>query len=163
MKTDTPTPRDRSLLRNRNGFTLIEVMAVLVLLSIVSAVAYGKFAAPIGQSRNDGLTIGLVRDLDAIQKSFQTFQMSNNGNSPGLSTDITPYLMGASLPASIPVASITFSGNGSATATGTANSATAATAICTRFLVLYPSSDMTCSPTGTTVSITKTPLVVAMP
>ncbi len=152
MKTDNPTPRDRNLLHNRKGFTLIEVMAVLVLLSIVAAVAYSKFSAPISTAQTDGRATEVAHTIVDIQKAIQAYQLANGGTAPANSA----ALVAAGYLSNAPTAdyAVLYTGGGSVTYTN----ARVNTAFCTRFDLLFPGSGMTCSGTGGTV--TKDPLIM---
>ncbi len=157
MKTDNPTPRDRSLLHNRKGFTLIEVMAVLVLLSVVAAVAYGKFAAPIARSQADANATRLARNLNDIQKAVQAYQMNNNGTNPATVSDLTAYL--TTFPAGSAITSFT----GTMTATSSLTLTTQAAAdTCTRYNTLYGEgvTPAPCAVSGEVATVTRAGLLV---
>ena len=50
------------MLRNEKGFTLIEIIAVLVILGILAAVAVPKYLSLVDQARENAALIGNCRN-----------------------------------------------------------------------------------------------------
>jgi prepilin-type N-terminal cleavage/methylation domain-containing protein len=74
----------------KKGFTLIEVMCVLILLGVVAAVAYGKFSSPIAsQQQGAGATIA-GRDLTDIVNGIQAYELANAGQAPATIAALSP-------------------------------------------------------------------------
>ena len=56
---------------NANGFTLIELMITVVIVSILAAIAYPSYTQYVAQTRRSDATINLTR-IAAIQEKFFT-------------------------------------------------------------------------------------------
>ena len=146
MKTDNTTPGSRCMLNNRKGFTLIEVMAVLVLLSVVAAVAYSRFSAPIATAQTNGRATEINHTITDIQKASQSYQLNNNGTAPAN----TAALVSGGFLSVVPAATYTivYTGLGSITYT---NATVVNAAFCTSFTTLFPGTGMECDSTAGTV------------
>ncbi len=156
MRTDNTSPRNRGMLHNRKGFTLIEVMAVLVLLSVVAAVAYSRFSAPISSAQTDGKAAEIVHTFTDIQKAIQAYQLSNNGSVPEDTAALVTsgFLSGAPSNAY----AVVYTGVGTVTYT---NNTLVNEAFCNSFVALFPASGMACVSSGDGAgTITKTRLVM---
>ena len=85
----------RTLLSNRRGFTLVELVVVILILGILASVAAGRFADTAGQARDNGLR----GTLKVVRTAIELYRARNDGRFPGddgteagLKADLKPHL-----------------------------------------------------------------------
>ncbi len=77
------------MLKNKKGFTLIELMIVVAIIGILAAIAIPKFAQMLEKSR-EGATKG---NLAAMRSAVTIYYSEKEGTWPGdLTTAFTSYL-----------------------------------------------------------------------
>lgn len=72
----------------RRGFTLIELVIVIVILGVLAGVAALSFQSVTGSAK-DGVA---KSNLRAVKSACQVYQVDNNGNLPNAKTAIEKYL-----------------------------------------------------------------------
>ncbi len=77
-RTTTVGEKMRRVSRNSKGFTLLEVLIVLVILAVVAGLAIPAYQAAVGKSRGQEA----IQNLGALRESLQRYA-SGNGNYGG--------------------------------------------------------------------------------
>jgi general secretion pathway protein G len=70
MKTNTPT---RQIQRSRHGFTLVELLLVLVILGILAAIVIPKFSGRTEQAKEQAA----VTQISTFKTALDTFEVDN--------------------------------------------------------------------------------------
>jgi len=88
-------------MKRRNGFTLVELVVVIMILGILAGVAAPKFMSTSATASDNGLkqSLGVVRD------AIELYAAQNAGTYPGsagteggFKSDIQPFLRGTGFP-----------------------------------------------------------------
>ncbi len=82
------------MLRNEKGFTLIEIIAVLVILGILAAVAIPKYLDISAQARILAAQGAIAEVKGRLSAAQAKYMMANSGNAP-TSTTLYTYATGA--------------------------------------------------------------------
>ncbi len=83
------------MIRNEKGFTLIEIIAVLVILGILAAVAIPKYLDISAQARILAAQGAIAEVKGRLSSAQAKYMMANSGNAP-TSTTLYTYATGAS-------------------------------------------------------------------
>ncbi|HEX7416102.1 MAG TPA: prepilin-type N-terminal cleavage/methylation domain-containing protein [Smithellaceae bacterium] len=70
------------MLRNEKGFTLIEIIAVLVILGILAAVAVPRYLDLMGQARQLAAQGAIAEVKGRLSSAQAKYMMANSGNAP---------------------------------------------------------------------------------
>ena len=86
--------------RLERGFTLIEVMIVVVIIGILATIAYPSYTEQVRQSRRADATSGLLNVAQQLERCFTQFNAYNNAacNVPAISPE-GHYDIAANFPA----------------------------------------------------------------
>jgi len=79
MSSESSTSKTKTLVRNQAGFTLIEVLAVLIILGIMAAVAVPKFFGMQEQAEQKTLQIALNDMTSRAVLAYTNSLLANNG------------------------------------------------------------------------------------
>jgi general secretion pathway protein G len=87
----------QELSHRRRGFTLVELVVVILILGIIAAVAAPKMFDTAGNARDNGLrqTLSVVRDAIELYKAQNGASPGADGSATTFKSDLTPYLRGS--------------------------------------------------------------------
>lgn len=96
--------------RNRRGFTLVEIILVIIIIGILAAIIVPKF---VGQS--DKAKIAATKaNINSLRSAVRLFQSDNDGTPPAaLSNLVTTYMRAIPQEAVTPSNSVASSNDGS--------------------------------------------------
>jgi len=99
-RTGGGTDAARPPSRHERGFTLIEVMIVVVIIGILATIAYPSYTEQVRQSRRADATSGLLNVAQQLERCFTQFNAYNNAacNVPATSPE-GHYDIAANFPA----------------------------------------------------------------
>jgi MSHA pilin protein MshA len=81
----------KKTLRNQKGFTLIEIIAVLVILGILAAVAIPKYMDMQNTSRTKAAQGQIAEVKGRLSTFLAGYMLSNNGAKPATGTDLITF------------------------------------------------------------------------
>lgn len=88
-------------MQSRNGFSLLELVVVILVLGILAAVAAPRFLNTSSVATDNGL----MRTLTTVRVAIELYTTDNGGSLPGasgkaisLKNDLLPYLRGGEFP-----------------------------------------------------------------
>lgn len=79
------------MLRNQKGFTLIEIIAVLVILGILAAVAIPKYMDIQNEARTKAAQGQIAEVKGRLSTSLAGYMLSNNGSMPADGAALITY------------------------------------------------------------------------
>ena len=80
-----------TLLKNEQGFTLLELMVVLSILGVLIMLAVPKFSSSVAVAN----TVRIQSDLQTINTAIAVYQSQNGVYPQNIITDLSPYLSDA--------------------------------------------------------------------
>ncbi len=72
-------------MRSRSGFTLVEILIVVVILGILAAIVVPQFTEASGEAKNSRL----MQDLQSVRSQIELYKIQHNGALPGAATGVT--------------------------------------------------------------------------
>jgi len=71
---------------NSKGFTLIELMIVVVVIAILAAIAYPSYREQIYKSRRSDAQAALLNTAQVLERCYTEYNAYNNANCPAISS-----------------------------------------------------------------------------
>jgi general secretion pathway protein G len=73
------------MMRSRSGFTLVEILIVVVILGILAAIVVPQFTNASEEAKDSRL----MQDLQCVRSQIELYKIQHNGVVPGLGTGVT--------------------------------------------------------------------------
>ena len=89
---------------NKKGFTLVELLAVIVVLAIIALIGYTAVGPIITDSRNSSAENNILQYIHSVEVGCAAYQATNNGTT---NIDITKALSKANFTGNAPTGSTT--------------------------------------------------------
>jgi len=87
-------------LKNEKGFTLVEIIAVIVILGMLSAVAIPKYMNLLEQARIESAQAAIAETKARLSNAYGVYLLKNDGNAP---TTILQICAAVNVEATLPV------------------------------------------------------------
>jgi general secretion pathway protein G len=71
-------------MKKRNGFTLVEILIVVVILGILAAIVIPQFSDASTEAKNSSL----ASDLQTVRSQIQLYKIQHNGDLPGFTNGV---------------------------------------------------------------------------
>jgi type II secretion system protein G len=81
----------KKVLSNEKGFTLIEIIAVLVILGILAVVAIPKYLSTMDDARNKSAQGQIAEAKGRLSQALASYMLQNNGTKPTAGTALVTY------------------------------------------------------------------------
>ncbi|PKR76942.1 pilus assembly protein [Halalkalibacillus sediminis] len=78
----------RRLFKNQKGVTLVELLAVIIILGIIALIAVPAIASVIDDSRVDSINASAINYINAAE----LYKVTNDGSLPSSETDLADYI-----------------------------------------------------------------------
>ena len=72
-------------MRSRSGFTLVEILIVVVILGILAAIVVPQFTEASGEAKESRL----LQDLQSVRSQIELYKLQHSGLLPGATTGVT--------------------------------------------------------------------------
>jgi general secretion pathway protein G len=74
------------MMRSRSGFTLVEILIVVVILGILAAIVVPQFTEATGEAKE----ARLLQDLQSVRSQIELYKLQHAGELPGQGSGLAP-------------------------------------------------------------------------